>query len=213
MKEIHIYVEGPSDKLGLEKLLARVIKEAANRGNRIDFHPLGGKEPLLNKGPTKALNILRNKPGSWVFLLPDLYPRNKPFPHTTYNELKTGLESRFNNELQRKQCDHRLKERFFVHCFKYDMEVLLLASEESLMKRLGTSNFSLKWIKPVENQNHDLPPKRIIEDIFKKCGKRYKDTVDAPMILESSDYIQLSDLCNQNFKPFLNDLLGILQTG
>ena len=65
--------------------------------------------------------------------------------------------------------------------------------------------------KPVENQDHDQPPKRIIENLFKECGKKYKDTIDAPNILENSDYKKLSDICSQNFKPFIHDLLRILQ--
>ena len=88
---------------------------------------MGGKKPLLNNGHKKAINILRNKPNSWVFLVPDLYPQNMPFAHSTYDELKRELEKRFRSELKRKKCDDRLKERFLVHCFKYDLEVLLLA--------------------------------------------------------------------------------------
>jgi hypothetical protein len=37
------------------------------------------------------------------------------------------------------------------------------------------------WTIPVEDQNHDIPPKRIIEEIFKKYGKSYKESVDAPI--------------------------------
>ncbi len=195
----------------MRRLLEGVIESASKMGNRVDFFPMGGKEPLLKKGPIKAFNILRNKPGSWVFLLPDLYPENKPFKHTTYQELKNELEKKFIFELQGKHGDDRLKNRFIVHCFKYDLEVLLLASEKFLMERLGVSKFSRKWTKPVEDQNHNHPPKRIVEALFNDSGKKYKDTVDAPWILERSDYILLKDICYQNFKPFLNDLLKILQ--
>ncbi|HLP48318.1 MAG TPA: DUF4276 family protein, partial [Candidatus Kapabacteria bacterium] len=210
-KLIHIFVEGPSDKLAMEKLLGSIIDAAAKQGNSINFHPQEGKKPLLNNGPKKALNILRNVPESSVFLLPDLYPKNIPFSHTTFSELKNELERQFSHELQVKQCETRLKERFFVHCFKYDLEALLLASEESLMKHLDIKTFPIKWTKPVENQDHDQPPKRIIESLFKECGKKYKDTIDAPHILENSDYKKLGDICSQNFKPFINDLLRILQ--
>ncbi len=211
MKMIYIFVEGPSDKLAMEKLLENIINTASKQGNSINFHPQEGKKPLLNNGPKKALNILRNVPESWVFLLPDLYPKNIPFTHTTFFELKNELEKHLSHELQVKNCEKRLKERFFVHCFKHDLEALLLASEESLMNYLGIKSFPINWIKPVENQNHDYPPKRIIEKLFKECGKRYKDTIDAPSILEKSNYNKISDICNQNFKPFINDLLQILQ--
>lgn len=137
MKEIFVYVEGPSDQLGMRNLLAAVIKDALAKGNKIDFCPMNGKEPLLNKGPKKAVNILRNKPNSWVFLVPDLYPKNKPFPHSTYEELKAELERRFLYELKSKKCDERLKEHFLIHCFKHDLEALLLASGAAARERFA----------------------------------------------------------------------------
>ncbi|ETR67327.1 MAG: hypothetical protein OMM_11722 [Candidatus Magnetoglobus multicellularis str. Araruama] len=86
MSEIFVYVEGPSDQLGMRELFAEINEIAYTKGNKVDFFPLNGKEPLLNKGPIKAINILRNRPDSFVFIVPDLYPPNKPFPHTDYTE-------------------------------------------------------------------------------------------------------------------------------
>jgi hypothetical protein len=102
MTEVFVYVEGPSDKLGMESLLSSVIKTSLTKGNSLTFISMNGKDSLLKKGPAKALNILRNRPDSWVFLVPDLYPRNKVFAHTTYNELKNGLVKRFTDDIQRK---------------------------------------------------------------------------------------------------------------
>jgi len=103
MNEVFVYVEGPSDQLGMRELLANIIEVAAGKGNKVDFYPLGGKEPLLNKGPKKAINILRNKPNSWVFLVPDLYPRNMPFTHSSYKELKDELDKRFESEIKKEK--------------------------------------------------------------------------------------------------------------
>jgi hypothetical protein len=213
MKEVFVYLEGPSDQLGMEKLLANAIETALNTGNSVGFYPMGGKDALLNKGPLKALNILRNKPNSWVFLVPDLYPQNMSFAHSTYDELKRELEKRFRSELQRKNCDDRLKDRFLVHCFKYDLEVLLLASDQALMQRLGTTKFTQTWTNPVEDQDHHRPPKRVVKDLFSDAGKKYKETADVPWILERSDYNELQNKCPQNFKPFLDDLLKLLEQG
>ena len=211
MKEVFVYLEGPSDQLGMEKLLANAIETALNTGNSVGFYPMGGKDALLNKGPLKALNILRNKPNSWVFLVPDLYPQNMSFAHSTYDELKRELEKRFRSELKRKKCADRLKERFLVHCFKYDLEVLLLASDQALMQRLGTTKFTQTWANPVEDQDHHRPPKRVVKDLFSDAGKKYKETADVPWILERSDYNELQNKCPQNFKPFLEDLLKLLE--
>ena len=211
MNEVFVYVEGPSDQLGMRELLANIIEVAAGKGNKVDFYPLGGKKPLLNKGPKKAINILRNKPNSWVFLVPDLYPRNMPFTHSNYKELKDELDKRFESEIKKKNCDDRLKSRFFVHCFKYDLESLLLASENNLLQRLERNNFSLSWTIPVEDQDHNNPPKRIVETLFINAGMKYKDTADVPWILQRSDYKELMNKCPQNFKPFINDLFKILE--
>ncbi len=210
MSEVFVYVEGPSDQLGMRELFAGVIEVARQTGKKVDFYPLDGKKPLLNKGPTRAVNILRNKPNSYVFLVPDLYPRNKPFPHETFAQLKEALHRKFNEELQRKACKDRLADRFFVHCFKYDLEALILASEEPLLARLEKSKFSQPWKKPVENQNHDKPPKRIVEALFSDVGKKYKDTADVPWILKRSRHQDLANKCQQNFKPFVEDLLKVL---
>ncbi len=210
MKEIFVYLEGPSDQIGMRRLLSRPVEHALIKGNRVEFYFLGGKEPLLNNGPKKAINILRNKPNSWVFLVPDLYPPNKPFAHSSYEELKSELEKRFVVELQTKQCNERLRDRFVVHCFKYDLEVLLLAADSLLMKKLGVKRFSRTWTNPVEDQDHHQPPKRIVEALFSDAGMKYKDTADAPWILERSDYNELKNKCSQNFKPFLEDLLRLL---
>ena len=211
MKEVFVYLEGPSDQNGMRKLLANAIEAALNIGNKVDFYQMGGKDALLTKGPLRALNILRNKPNSWVFLVPDLYPQNMPFAHSTYEELKKELEKRFGSELERKNCDERLKDRFLVHCFKYDLEVLLLASDQALMKRLETTKFTRTWTNPVEDQDHHRPPKRVVKDLFSDAGKKYKETADVSWILERSDYNDLQNKCPQNFKPFLKDLMKLLE--
>lgn len=211
MKEIFVYLEGQSDQIGMRRLLSHPIDCAPAKGNRIEFYFMGGKKSLLNNGHKKAINILRNKPNSWVFLVPDLYPQNISFAHSTYKELKKELEKRFESELKRKNCDDRLKDRFLVHCFKYDLEVLLLASDKHLLKRLGITKFTQTWANPVEDQDHHRPPKRVVEDLFSDAGKKYKETADVPWILERSDYNELQNKCPQNFKPFLEGLLKLLE--
>lgn len=210
MRQVFVYVEGPSDQLGMRELFGDVMEIANKNGSTLDFYPLNGKEPLLNKGPVRAINILRNRPNSYVFIVPDLYPGNKPFPHTDYEKLEQYLRRKFDEELQRKGCDNSLSDRFFVHCFKYDLEALLLASEKALLARLEKPQFSRSWTKPVENQNHSNPPKRIVEALFRDCGMKYKDTADVPWVLKRSILGDLLKKCPQNFKPFVEDLFRIL---
>ncbi|RLC22255.1 MAG: hypothetical protein DRI57_00275 [Deltaproteobacteria bacterium] len=53
----------------------------------------------------------------------------------------------------------------FLTFREYDLEVLPLASENVLLKRLGTDKFSRTWAVPPENQNHNHPSKRIVETL------------------------------------------------
>ncbi len=217
MKQIIVYVEGRSDKDVLEELLKNFIYQASQNGDLLSFYSLEGKKNLLLKGPKKAVNILRNSPESnetTIFIVPDLYPPNIHFPHTTYEELKNGLEKSFHTELEAKGCSPHLKNNFKAHCFKFDLEVLLLASEDRLKEKLRVKRFSTTWKKPVEDQNHGCPPKRVIETLFKENNLKYKDTIDAPLLLGDTNDKHLNELkeaCPQNFKPFINDLLSILQ--
>jgi len=117
-----VYVEGVSDKLGLEALLKPLLAEKNRQGVRIGFFeaPKGDKKKsVLVKVPKKAVNILLNDPAAHVVALPDLYPPDKGFPHRTVSELQEGIGINFKEALQRKAPDAspRLSERFHIHCF------------------------------------------------------------------------------------------------
>jgi hypothetical protein len=42
MSEVFVYVEGPSDQLGMRELFADVIEIAKKIGRTVDFYPLNG---------------------------------------------------------------------------------------------------------------------------------------------------------------------------
>ena len=206
-----VYVEGPSDKASMNMLLRSLIEKKRQEGIEIDFFesPSGDKKrTLLLKAPVKAANILSNDPQAIVAIVPDLYPKNKGFQHETTDELKLGVESVFHKALTGKRLkdDERVRSRFFVFCFKHDLEALILASKEGLENRLGIRIIVPTWIDPVENQNHDNPPKRVVEKLFRDSNKRYVDTVDAPIILGMMEYSTLAERCPQCFKPFVEFL-------
>lgn len=210
MIEVVIYVEGRSDKLGLEVLLERLLTQIQQQGVSVKiFEARDGdrKASLLNKMPLAAVDILRNKPDAFVIVMPDLYPKNKVFPHETFAEMRDGIQRNFEQALHQKGItDGRLRQRFKVFCFKYDLEALLLASKDALEARLNVRQIADSWVIPVEDQNHDNPPKRIVESIFQQHGKRYKDTIDVPLILSHVDYVELAEQCPQAFKPFVDFL-------
>lgn len=211
INEILVYVEGPSDKIAMRESLVPLIKEKEAQGIAIDFIEAGKgdrKKFLLTKVPEIAVKILLNKPQSSVVALPDLYPRHKAFPHETAAELYAGIRRNFEKALRDKigNVEARYTERFHVFCFKHDLEALLLAAEDALRSRLGAQSLKVTWIIPVEDQNHNQPPKRIVERLFGDHGQRYKDTIDAPLILSACNYQEIAAKCPQCFKPFVDFL-------
>ena len=210
MTEVKVFVEGPSDKDSMEALLAPLLDQKKLSGVLIEFfaesHPGDKKKNLLLKTPTKAANILLNRPHAIVVILPDLHPRDQGFSHSTFNELDLGIRQKFKDALRQKNTDDdpRLNERFKVFCFKYELEALLLAAEEQLGEHLGISIEQRTWIIPVEDQDHTRHPKLIIEELFEQQGDKYKQTVDAPLILGAADYRTIANRCPQCFKPFVD---------
>lgn len=203
-----VYVEGPSDKAAMRQLLQPLLDQKKQEGVVIDFFETvegDRKASVLGKVPIRAVNILLDKPASVVVAMPDLYPKNKLFPHETAEEMFEGIRKNFEAALIKKtgSIDQRITERFLVFCFKHDLEALLLAAEDALKSRLGINRLNKSWKTPVEDQDHNLPPKRVIEELFKQHGERYKDTLDAPLILGVSNYLDIADRCPQCFKPFV----------
>lgn len=217
--KVEIYVEGTSDKLAMVALLAPLIEHKLQHGISINFYPVKGnnndrggnaKKELLIKTPNKAIDIIRNNPATIVVIMPDLYPKNIGFDHETIQELQNGILNNFNQALESKGInDNRLRDRFRVFCFKHDLEALILAAESQLKSVLEVNDLPITWTKPVEDQNHNVPPKRIVEQIFDRCGKKYRGTVDSPRILGSAKYQDIAELCPQSFQPFVDFLENI----
>ena len=213
--EVIIYVEGPSDRDAMEALLAPLLQQKRQAGIAVVFEPQNGKRFVLIKAPRKAVDIILNKSNSIVVAMPDLYPKDDGFfRHETFDELKAGILAEFDKALQRRNIgdDAHLKARFKVFCFKHDLEALVLAAEEALKGQLGLDQLEVTWQRPVEDQDHNDPPKRIVERLFKKHGKYYRGTVHAPLILGASDYLDIADKCPQCFKPFVDFLTNIQPT-
>jgi hypothetical protein len=214
MKKVIVYVEGPSDRLALEELLAGLLQQLAVEGVSVDFIPTEGKKRLLQQIPIKALNTLRNDPHAVVVALPDLYPPNVVFEHRTIEELRRAVREKIEHESRRRNVtDARVLSRFHLFCLKYDLEALILAAEAALAARLGREALERTWTVPVEDQDHDKPPKRVVEALFAANGERYKDTIDAPLILGAAHYPDIVAACPQCFRPFVVFLESLSRAG
>ncbi|MBM3790820.1 MAG: DUF4276 family protein [Acidobacteria bacterium] len=212
IRRVLVYVEGPSDKYAMINLLAPLIDRQRRDGVDVLFFeapPGDRKASLLTKVPHKAVNILANDRQAIVAVLPDLYPKNKAYKHETFDELARGLFDRFDSILLGKHIKNGddLRRRFKVHCFKHDLEALMLAAEDALKARLEQPSLKPRWRVPVDDQDHDRPPKMIVTELFQKAGRRYHPTIDAPLILGASNYLDIADKCPQCFRPFVQFLL------
>jgi Domain of unknown function (DUF4276) len=205
--KIVVYVEGDGDRLCLEALLDPLLTLKAASGVSIQFvpNPRGdSKKALLTKYPESAARTILNNPQILVVILPDLYPRNKGFDHETCEEMQAGVLHRFHQEIQRRHgSDDRLADRFRVFCLIHDLEALLLAAEEQLLPACGLT--AATWTKPVEQQNHDNPPKRVVEKLI----RNYQPTVDGPVILAGADYRVIRDRCPRGFGQFVTFLESV----
>jgi hypothetical protein len=204
-------VEGDSDKAAMEALLRPLIERRLEDGIAITFTPtpstVDRKLSVLHKVPKRAINILRNDLSAHVVAMPDLYPTRRGFTEGTVEELVRGIKANFIQELRNHGVDDpRVEGRFHVHCFKHDLEVLVLAAEEALQSRLGVARLRRTWCVPVEDQNHDTPPKKVIKELFAEHEEYYHETIDTPLILGDADYSVIAERCPQCFKPFVEFL-------
>ncbi len=210
--KVLVYVEGPGDRVSLEKVFRSILSQGRQCKVSINFLPCGGKDWILQSLGRTAANHLKSNPHDYVFALPDLYPMSKydrtESTHHTYEEFKVLLTGRFLAEAERNGLPNAARSHYRVHCLKHDLEVLLLGAPDALRQRLKTDEkIEKNWRKPPETQNDNEPPKRVVESLFMKYRKqRYIETTDAPWILERAAPQDLCVSCPQNFKPLFNEL-------
>ncbi len=211
MTEVHVYVEGPSDKLALQALLTPLLNHLREKRVFVKFFEASGKKAVLLDVPKRAVSILDRNARDIVVALPDLYPKNHGFDHETPEQLVAGIREQFRGAVRRKKLTNgaELEQRFEVFCFKHDLEALVLAAFEALKSHLQAPALKRTWKLPVEDVDHGRPPKRVVEEVFVACGQRYKETVDAPLILGASHYLAVAEQCPQCFKPFVEFLSSL----
>jgi len=182
-----VFVEGPSDKLGLEALWEPWRQRLRTKRAGIEVIPLVNKAQFLRKFGERAAEKLVGSDRDVVVGLPDLYPtdpftKNSKTRHLNANDLKSVQAEAVRVAL--KETHHVQDERadvLLTRCFpsvlKHDFEMLLLAAKDALRQVIGTTDSLRGWRIPVEDQNDQRPPKRIVEDLFlAKRRRAYRDT-------------------------------------
>lgn len=195
--KIWIFVEGESDRLGLQSLWRNWCAQLRLAGHGIKIISLTSKPHFFRKiGPRVAEKLYANNEDIAIGL-PDLYP-NQPyagtrFEHSDMTQLQSIQKREVSNALERvfdvnRPQIRQLLKRFLPSALKHDLEMLLLAAQDQLRSYLGTSENLGNWRNPVEDQNQNNPPKRIIEELFRtktRTRRSYRDTIDASAVLQN----------------------------
>jgi hypothetical protein len=213
-----VYVEGPSDRAGLEALLRELMARGRRTGVGISFYHRGGKGWILQELGRTAARHLKSRAEDYVFALPDLYPmaqyERTGDRHRSMQELQELLRHRFSQAADEVGLPESVRAHYRPHCLKHDLEALLLGVPELLKQRLGTRDALEKnWRKPVEEQNDHAPPKRVVEQLFRKYRKRqaYIESVDTPWVLGRANPQELCQACPQSFRPFFTELNRLVE--
>ena len=201
--KVWVFVEGSSDVKALSALWSEWKEKLGEKGWGIHIIPLENKSKYFKKIGPRAVTRLVDDKSDLVVGLPDLYPNrdyaNTDYRHNNLQELR-GVQERLVNQsllqkVRRADVDSHMA-RFYASALKHDLEVLLLAATSQLQFRLKMRNKPSGWRRPPEDQNQNQPPKRIVEDLFRRHLKRaYREIVDSTAILRNADLREVAEQC------------------
>ena len=199
--KVWIFVEGKSDVQALSALWSGWKQKLSEEGWGIQLIPLESKSNYFRKIGSRATEKLANDAHDLVVGLPDLYPSqnyaNTDYRHNNLQELQ-GVQRRLVERHLQRIGGHINSHmaRFYPSALKHDLEVLILAATSQLQSRLKMSNKPSGWRQPPEEQNQDRPPKRIVEDLFRRHLKRsYRENTDSDAILRDADLREVAEQC------------------
>ena len=201
--KVWVFVEGKSDVSALSALWSGWTQKLSRNGWGIRIIPLKHKSNYFETIGIRAVTRLMDDTNDLVVGLPDLYPNrdyaNTEYRHNNLQELQ-GVQTRLvKQHLQQKvrgaDVDSHMA-RFYASALKHDLEVLLLAATSQLQFRLKMRNRPSGWRRPPEDQNQNQPPKRIVEELFRRHLKRaYLENSDSNAILRNADLGEVTEQC------------------
>ena len=201
--KVWIFVEGDSEVRALSALLNGWKQQLGKKSWGIKLVNLDGKSNYFKRIGPRAVEKLLHDTRDLVVGLPDLYPNrdyaNTKYKHDNLEELRDVqtrlVKQSLRQEVRRADIDGHIA-RFYPGALKHDLEVLLLAATSQLQSRLKMPNRPRGWRQPPEEQNQDKPPKKIVEELFRKnLRQAYKPTTDSYAILRNADLREVAEQC------------------
>lgn len=201
--KVWVFVEGKSDVSALSALWSDWKQKLGKNRWGIQIIPLKNKPNYFKDIGPRAIEKLLNDPSDLVVGLPDLYPNrdyaNTEYRHKNLQELQ-GVQTRLvkqylQQKVSRNDIDSHMA-RFYASALKHDLEMLLLATMSQLQSRLGMGKRSGSWRRPPEDQNQNNPPRKIVEELFRRHLKRaYREILDSDAILRNADLREVVEQC------------------
>jgi len=216
---IHVYVEGPSDRDALDSLMANYVQACHKTSWEVRFIKLGTKHDVLARGPAMAWANLESASADHVIAMPDLHPLTgfaPEYAHDSYQGLQALLGSLLERHAKAEgqaRLPRDIARRFHAFALCHDLEMLLLAAREELERHLGLARGALRgrYTSPAEDQDDREYPKKVVQQLFRQHkGRAYDDVDDAPAILATASPValRLSGECPR-FSEFLTALESI----
>jgi hypothetical protein len=190
---IAILVEGATEVAFRRALVDFLSGRLLGKMPKLDFMPADGRIPQKQELRRTVGRLLHSNDA--VVALTDVYTGTRDF--TDAEDAKQKMRSWVGVE-----------DRFYPHAAQHDFEAWLLPYWSRVQEITG-SNRQCPSANP-ESVNHDKPPAKHLEEIFRTGSKhrRYSKTRDCLAILAGQDLRASADRCGE-LKQMLNTILKL----
>lgn len=196
---IAILVEGKTETAFKPYLISYLEKQLAGRMPKLVIQKYDGRIPSGEKLKRIVENLLNDpkNPADAVIALTDVYTGPIPLVFSTAAEAKKKMRDWVGPE-----------KKFHPHVALHDFEAWLLPYWERITKLTGTNRKAPRGSP--EKVNHDNPPSRLLEEVFRTGSKKigYVKARDAGRILKGQDLCLAIDACPE-LKAFVDRIIEL----
>ena len=203
---VYVYCEGPTDEKAVTHLLRHFVTRNGKQWIDVKIDNLHDAPRFLRNigNATNAAISLRAKA---VFGVLDLYGA------TDYRGVKSDVSVRAEHlrQLILKDISPRFRGRFHFHPAVHELEAWLLADPGNIASALGSNTGFGPWPNP-ESVNFNIPPKRVLSDLWRTRHPRkkaYQGYLDGLRLFQSLDPELVYQTC-PCFRAFVDDFLSTL---
>jgi hypothetical protein len=194
---IALLIEGNTEKAFVPCLRRFLEKRLAGKMPKLDPVPYNGRIPReerLKRDVERLLSDSR-QPADVVIALTDVYTGSREFADGT-------------DAMEKMRGWVGQNTKFYAHVAQYEFEAWLLPYW-GVLQKLSDGSRNVPSGNP-EAVNHNKPPSRWINELFKTGRKRksYVKVRDAARVLRESDLLTAAQECNE-LKAFLNTILEL----